>query len=603
MKRSVPSEISEFYSQLEQLTTINKWDLITEIIGLSEIYSGLWKENLLIERTVLSFTLKDGQLNQNFTGINKKGKEIYFPTITGCTKNAVRYLIERAQLTQNSNLIARYNHLLFEVEKNQKYAIRAITAYKQLINQKTNNKSKENIIEPIQAVLRLTEKIKFETKQLKTDLLNLVFNENLSVYDRYFVVRDLIKSKIYKSSDFSFLPELTLKWIAQTKDTDYFFIKYFLETAINVCMTNKLDTSIYYEKLAENEDTILKEHTEEKDFLRPKIYYNQMLYYKKAKNTEKYEEARKNYSAAKSVVELGLIPTSLSDEDINMIKCELDENVKLIMKWNYNKILEYFANDSELFPDVPKISKSIKVEFDGSFFRSITAVKFDTNSNIKNLSEHEEFNTEVYKSFLMHFNLSVIPVFKEVIMHGVINGKLSYPHVYKYLDNFTWFGQEFPKNKMRIKQVSESSYKWINMLAPGLHNFLSQIEASVLTKSNNRYSNWVLSTDSLTLKFEGAIRNFLFLSGESTSILKNNEAQEMNLEDLLYSDSIKRFFSENDLALFKLVFTSKGANIRNNVAHCFYYSDDYSFDKICKVFFCILRLSKYRFKQSNPSNE
>ena len=79
--------------------------------------------------------------------------------------------------------------------------------------------------------------------------------------------------------------------------------------------------------------------------------------------------------------------------------------------------------------------------------------------------------------------------------------------------------------------------------------------------------------------------------------MKKDEVREMLLEDLLDSDIVKKQFTDNDLALFKMIFTKKGENIRNNVAHCFYQTGEYRLEMICKIFLCVLRLGKYKLKQ------
>ncbi len=274
-----------------------------------------------------------------------------------------------------------------------------------------------------------------------------------------------------------------------------------------------------------------------------------------------------------------------------------------MMKWDSNSILYYFTNDSPLFPDIQKTLKTATEAYNSSFLSAIATTQFDINANIKTLSEQESIDNEVYKTYLMSFGLSVLPTFVRVISNGVINGKLSYNHVYNFLLQYSWYGQKFPKMKMRINSKNDIDYNWLSLLAPALHNFLTQIETSILLKSYTRFSNWILCIDSLTLKFEGALRDFIRLTGTSTSKIKDEETREMLLEDLLNSSAAKELFTENDLALFKFVFTKKGDNIRNNVAHCFYHSDDYSFDKICRIFICILRLGKYRLKPSNDKNE
>jgi hypothetical protein len=112
---------------------------------------------------------------------------------------------------------------------------------------------------------------------------------------------------------------------------------------------------------------------------------------------------------------------------------------------------------------------------------------------------------------------------------------------------------------------------------------------------NGSVPNYILSIDSLTLKFEGALRDLIRLFGGTTTIEKRGILQEGSLDDFLINPVIIKHFSGQDITLFKYVFTNSGWNLRNNVAHCFYPYSNYSFEKATLVFFCILRLSKYKY--------
>jgi hypothetical protein len=214
---------------------------------------------------------------------------------------------------------------------------------------------------------------------------------------------------------------------------------------------------------------------------------------------------------------------------------------------------------------------------------------------VKPLSDEEGLEHEKYKNYQLALGISVLPVLIRVMQAGVNNLKISYSQLYGYLFHNSWYGQKLPKMKLRSKK-EEESYNWLDLMAPALHHFFLQLEASFLLGSDNPYSNYILCIDSLTLKFEGALRDFVRLVGGSSSKFKKDEIREMLLENLLDSDIVKREFNENDLALFKMVFTGKGDNIRNNVAHCFYQADDYRLEMICKIFLCILRLGKYKLR-------
>jgi hypothetical protein len=220
---------------------------------------------------------------------------------------------------------------------------------------------------------------------------------------------------------------------------------------------------------------------------------------------------------------------------------------------------------------------------------------YDINGNVKELTDEAGLEHEIHKNYQLAFAISVLPVFIRTMQTGVFNFKISYNHLYLYLHQNSWFGQKLPKMKLTAKDENET-YNWLDLMAPALLNFFMQLEASFLLGSENPFSNYVLAIDSLTLKFEGALRDFVRLVGGSSSKFKKEEIKEMLLEDLLNSEIAKKQFTDNDITLFKMVFTNKGDNIRNNVAHCFYKADDYRLEMICKIFLCILRLGKYKLR-------
>lgn len=57
-----------------------------------------------------------------------------------------------------------------------------------------------------------------------------------------------------------------------------------------------------------------------------------------------------------------------------------------------------------------------------------------------------------------------------------------------------------------------------------------------------------------------------------------------------------QIFRKEDIEFFEYVFTAKGYNIRNYVAHAFYIPQDYGMIEATLVFLCILRLTMFRPK-------
>ena len=74
---------------------------------------------------------------------------------------------------------------------------------------------------------------------------------------------------------------------------------------------------------------------------------------------------------------------------------------------------------------------------------------------------------------------------------------------------------------------------------------------------------------------------------------------EALLDDLLRDSALLKVFSKDDIVFFEYVFTTKGLNIRNKVAHAFYIPQDYDVIKATLVFLCIMRLTKYQPREKN----
>jgi hypothetical protein len=185
-------------------------------------------------------------------------------------------------------------------------------------------------------------------------------------------------------------------------------------------------------------------------------------------------------------------------------------------------------------------------------------------------------------------------------MQGVIQGKFTYYSIYSYLEKHTWYNQKF-RRKLKENKIEEKA-NWLSLIAPGLHSFLTQFELSVLLNTN-KINNYILAIDSLTIKFEGAFRDFINLCGGFTDKFneKTQLIQVQTLEELLENPKAIELFSDRDIELFKYAFTKNGKNLRNDVAHSYMSFTDYSLEKISLIFLCYLRLGKYELKEKNPT--
>src|SRR5690606_11425612 len=151
------------------------------------------------------------------------------------------------------------------------------------------------------------------------------------------------------------------------------------------------------------------------------------------------------------------------------------------------------------------------------------------------------------------------------------------------------FTYEMPDGKIE-------GINWIDLLSPSLQAFFVQQEIDLKTSSHNP-KGYILATDSLVLKFEGLLREFSRMIGAQTiEIGKNGTEERTNFEKLLDNEKLKALIPEDDIAYFKFLFTSSGMNLRNNVAHCFFTTKNYTSAVMLLLIVALLRLGNYKLE-------
>ena len=126
--------------------------------------------------------------------------------------------------------------------------------------------------------------------------------------------------------------------------------------------------------------------------------------------------------------------------------------------------------------------------------------------------------------------------------------------------------------------------------------YFDLIENEEDTTLNNQ--KLILVIDSLTLKFEGVLRDFLFrIGGQTIESDENGTGERISFERLLNNDVFKLFVADDECAFFKHLFTRDGINLRNNIAHCFYKPNDYSPKLVWLLICAFLKLGSNKFQK------
>lgn len=130
-------------------------------------------------------------------------------------------------------------------------------------------------------------------------------------------------------------------------------------------------------------------------------------------------------------------------------------------------------------------------------------------------------------------------------------------------------------------------------------SWYSQIDYGIeaLIKQYNRFlqgnpTDWRMPVDVLSIRFEGILRDMVAdYGGRVTKVGRDNSTCQALLDDLLREPRLQEVFKKEDIEFFEYVFTAKGHNIRNYVAHAFYIPQDYGMVQATLVFLCVLRLT------------
>lgn len=591
MKR-IPKKVSEFYDSLENFKSLNIWNIQKELIA-SEKVKGKWREKIVCERKILILNLDKGILNLNSQSTDISGKVNNFEVFS---KEEILYLKERLNDTSNSWLKSRYSHILWNETKNKTYATIAIHSYIDTINRIIPTEVRELTIN-LSAIFHIAKKTKEHIEEIKKYSFDLI--SQLPNWLKGNILRELLDFNLLNKSELNEISNEVINWIEINNPTSYNSNKEILKISLKLYEKIVKPNEILFNLLAKNEDLIINQHQDDSDFVKYTSTGAKMNYFKKAKNEVEYETELKEYTRLKQKIKLGKISIELNDEENQMFNDYLNIKSQAILQLPTESILGFFSVNEDIVVDPKNNIQSAEKSIKNSIHHLFSTSVFDINSNFKNLKESEKLDHQIVQNYTIAHNVSCYSLFLKVFVDGILSGKLNYYKVFNFFEKHTWFGLKFHKS-ISQNEIDENS-NWLSLLSPGIQNMFSQFELSILMNTN-KVNNFILAIDSLTLKFEGLLRDFIRLTGGFTTIEKKEELQEQLLEGLLENQKIKEYFTEKDIELFKYTFTKKGKNIRNNVAHSFMEYSNYNLQIVCLVFFCILRLGKYTFDDEKTSS-
>lgn len=497
------------------------------------------------------------------------------------------YIKVRSENVTNPKYKAKYNHLLWlSPQKHIDFAKKAIESYLLLLQNSSfsvdANLQCFSFAKYFKNLFVLSQAVNYKKDEIITYFISLLESEKLNDFTKYSLMEFIVENG--KNIDSS----IKQTFYDYSKNRIDHISERVLESYLNllVILSQKLKkpTNEFHEKLGDYHIAQLKTEKNQ-GFIAHHYYTNALEEYKKANNKEKIEQTAVLLEQAKKTIDLKKVSFELEDEKFNKALNQWwdftkEKTTQLIEKGKDKDIYEYLILEN-LFPKAVTLNKEIKpVMLD-----LVSTMTFDIN---KNVSKNKSGAINPYSLHINNFSIHHIWL---VISKGIKSGKISYESLIDYIKNNSWYGQDFTY----LDTNNETQgFNWIELLAPSLQSFFVQTEIDIKTNKQNS-QGYILAIDSFVLKFEGLLREFSRMIGAQTiEINKNGTEERVNFEKLLDNEKLKALIPEDDIAFFKFLFTSDGMNLRNNIAHCFFTTKNYTSAVMLLLIVALLRLGNYK---------
>jgi hypothetical protein len=496
----------------------------------------------------------------------------------------LKYIMARAGNVKNPKHKAKYNHLLWESKhKHNDYAKQAIDNYLMFLKSVSlppeDNLAHHTFGDYYRNLFTLCQTINYRKEETIQFLISLLGSNKINGFKEYSLMKFITEEgKKIDTITLHFLFDYSIKVVNDAVYPN--FIGDYLELIIILCHKLNVSPKPFHNKMAEFH--ISESAKQEESFVIHDFYLKALAQYQKATNKTKIEEVTVLVEQAKRKINLKSVKTEFTNELLqnwwDLIRKRTDE---LISKGESKEIYEYIMLE-EIFPKADVLGQDIRP----SMFDFVSVMTFDIN---KNVSNNEKSGINPY--FLHVSNFSIRHLWL-IFSKGIKGEKINFDSFITFLKMHTWYGQDF--TFLNADGESEG-FNWIELLSPSLFSFFIQSEIDIKTSTNNN-KEYILCIDSLTIKFEGLLREFSRKIGAQTIEIKENGTEErISFEKLLENEKFKGVIPPDDTALFKFLFTSDGMNLRNNIAHCFYHTKNYSPGIMFLLIAALLKLGNYKF--------
>jgi len=613
------SELESLYKHLEERALDYKY-----LHQIANLFHKIRDEMHVKERTEeeakaqweidsFNFSIESNTIKPLWTAVDGEGREIRYPTYDRFTDATYDYLIERLNSTSNPLLRARYAHVLWSSpRKHGKYAQIAIDAYLALIKlfeQRDREEPKEHYgLDVLNAVrnglfLSLNTKDRKRVSVVKSEVKRLVFDFNPESSSLFRLRADLVslmlkEKEVFSRDDFAGINEMCFRFTKELKDSHKAITMYELGEKVD----NRLGTTTrnWTELIAKSYENMMKSNLEKNKSVAIKFCQDALKYYEQLKDSEKIDELEKMYNELKDKVEFKEFKMELN---LKQYIEDCEKKAKKIAQHSSEEIFSLLTWDKNLLPKHNEMKTLAEKTLKEHPLQGVFPIEIvdERGHNVEYFSSKEEI---AYYRTLWQYQLYLenqcLPLINAIIFEALKEKKMTFGSLMDHFQKHSWFGKTLKKQI----QNREIEYSWMNLLAPSLLEYFSQMEYSF---ASQKYPNLVLCIDSLVVKIEGLLRDLCNYSGITTFFQKTDKQgrtvyQEKDLNALLHEEKIKELFDEDDLLFFRFVLVEKaGYNLRHKVAHSLTFLGEYNINYAHLSILLLLKIGKFDFRKKEAS--
>ncbi|MFT7611995.1 MAG: hypothetical protein ACI9J3_000944 [Parvicellaceae bacterium] len=581
--------LKEYYEYMDSNISLKTDINVSKKLGtISKLIDGEEKRRCLYEMYLIDFQLRDGEIvPQLISG------ESTYPNL-GLFEGNYEYIIKRATDSdlRNPLLKARYNHVLWESpNKNLAFAKTAIDCYIEGITSieivQNDNISSHNYSLYFENLFLLSQKAGYKNEDVVNILTSELDSPNLTEFQKCRLIKYAVKKgkKVSRDQLNIYIAYLDAKIPTSLQEP---ITKEYLKLRINLCSRVNVPSKEFHNLLG---DYLYKEaQGMTQSFAVNDVYLKALKQFQLASNQDRIEELTVLLEKLKDSLDF----KSVTSEHESPFLQEWYDSVKyfisqLMKNGDSDVVYTYLITAPDLFPTVDPSTEHASTMMD--LFNTIS---FDINRNI---SGDGKKGINQYYIHLDNFTLRQLWL---IFTEGHNHQKINYDSLKSFIENKTWYGEEVSK---KGSDGNLTSFKWSELLLPALESYFVQSKIDLESKSNN-FSGYLLAIDSLTMKFEGVLREFSRRMGAQTIEIKDDSTEErISFEKLLDNPKLMSVIPEVDINLFKFLFTSTGINLRNNVAHCFYKPKNYAPSLMWLLICAFLKLGNYSFTSKEKEEE